>query len=357
MSIRFWSTLPATERRVTWAELFFDLVFVAAVAQVGAPLAEHYAFAEVGRYAFLLLVIWWAWNGYAVYATRFDADAGVQRALTLAQMAAVIFMAANAEQGLDSASSAGFAAAYAVMRLVLVGQYLHAATIPAARRLALEHAAGYGAAALMWLTSALLEPPLRYGCWALALTVDVATAAFVARHTRRLPPHASHLPERFGLFTLILLGESIVATMKGIQSQPIWTPSAAATAFGGIGLIFFFWWFYFDAADVTAHRTVHTRRQARLFEVWNYTHVPLYLGLALTGVGIEHSVRLGGVGALHGEEPWVLAFAIALAFASLSVLAATGSRHARPRPASEQQSRPATADTGLAVERPSVRSL
>ena len=113
--------------------------------------------------------------------------------------------------------------------------------------------------------------------------------------------------------------------MKGIQSQPVWTASAAATAFGGIGLIFFFWWAYFDAADVTAHRKVRSRREARVFEVWNYAHLPLYLGLALTGVGIEHSVRLGGVGALHGEERWVLACAIALACASLSVLAATRS--------------------------------
>lgn len=325
MSVRFWSGLPAAERRVTWAELFFDLVFVAAVAQVGAPLAEHYSFAGIGRYAFLLLVIWWAWNGYAVYATRFDADAGTQRVLTLAQMAAVIFMAANAEEGLDSASSAGFAAAYAVMRLILVGQYLRAATIDAARRLALEHAIGYGVAALIWLTSALVEPPLRYACWGLALGLDVATAVFVARHTRRLPPHASHLPERFGLFTLILLGEAIVATMKGIQSQPIWTPAAAATAFGGIGLIFFIWWAYFDAADATAHRQVRSRRDARLFEAWNYAHLPLYLGLALTGVGVEHAVRLGGAGALHGEERWVLTGAIALACASLVVLGATRS--------------------------------
>jgi low temperature requirement protein LtrA len=325
VSVRFWSGLPAAERRVTWAELFFDLVFVAAVAQVGAPLAEHYSFAGIGRYAFLLLVIWWAWNGYAVYATRFDADAGVQRILTLAQMAAVIFMAANAEEGLDTASSAGFAAAYAVMRLILVGQYLRAATIAAARRLALEHAIGYGVAALIWLTSALVEPPLRYACWGLALGIDIATAIFVARHTRRLPPHASHLPERFGLFTLILLGEAIVATMKGIQSQPIWTASAAATAFGGIGLIFFFWWAYFDAADATAHRQVRSRRDARTFEVWNYAHLPLYLGLALTGVGVEHAVRLGGTGTLHDEERWVLASAVTLACASLAVLAATRS--------------------------------
>src|SRR5690606_17552869 len=105
------------------------------VSQVSTPLASHYTFAELPRYGFLLLVIWWAWHGYAVLATRFDTDDTVQRATTFLQMVAVMFMAANAEAGLDSVSSAGFAAAYAVMRLLLVAQYLRAARQPGARRL------------------------------------------------------------------------------------------------------------------------------------------------------------------------------------------------------------------------------
>src|SRR5687768_8709678 len=95
-------SLSARQRKVTWTELFFDLVFVAAVAQVGAPLAAQFSFGELGRFAVLLLIIWWAWHGYAVYATRFDTDDRVERTATLLQMVAVIFMAANAEQGLDS---------------------------------------------------------------------------------------------------------------------------------------------------------------------------------------------------------------------------------------------------------------
>ena len=80
------------ERRVSWAELFFDLVFVAAVAQVGVLLARDYSVAGLARFAFMLGVIWWAWNGYAMYATRFVGDDWLQRMLMALQMVAVIFI-------------------------------------------------------------------------------------------------------------------------------------------------------------------------------------------------------------------------------------------------------------------------
>ena len=313
-------------RRVTWAELFFDLVFVAVVAQVGTPLATDYSFRGLARYALLLLVIWWAWNGYAVYATRFDNDDAPQRVMTFLQMVAVIFMAANAEDALDSVSSAGFAAAYALMRLVLVGQYVRASAIPPARRLSREYAIGFGIAASCWLVSSLTPAPARYVCWAIALAVDLGTALITARHTRQLPPHAEHLPERFGLFTLILLGESIVAIMKGIQAQPNWTPSAAGAAFLGIGVIFTCWWAYFEWAGAAGTRRIRTARDARQFEVWNYAHLPLYLGLALTAVGVEHIVKLGGVASLHAEEISLLASAIAMVVIALVVIAGTAAR-------------------------------
>jgi low temperature requirement protein LtrA len=324
---RLWSlpdedaTITDAPRRVTWAELFFDLVFVAVVAQVGTPLTTNYSFHELARYAFLLLVIWWAWNGYAVYATRFDSDDAPQRVMTFLQMIAVIFMAANAEDGLESVSSAGFAAAYAVMRAVLVLQYVRASRIPAARRLAREYAVGFGIAALVWLASSLTPVPIRYGLWTLALTIDLGTALVTARHTRQLPPHAEHLPERFGLFTLILLGESIVAIMKGIQAQPNWTPAAAGAAFLGIGLIFACWWAYFEWARAATERHIRTARDARRFEIWNYAHLPLYLGLALTAVGVEHIVKLGGIASLHSEEVALLGSAIATVVVALVVLA------------------------------------
>jgi low temperature requirement protein LtrA len=314
------------ERRVTWAELFYDLVFVAAVAQVGAVLAHDYSLGGLGRYAFMLAVIWWAWNGYAMYATRFVAEDRLQQTLTALQMVAVIFMAANAEGPLDSLSTAGFLAAYGVMRLILVLQYLRALAIPAARRLARENALGIAIAASVWLVSALTPAPVRYGLWMAAFAIDIITTIRTSRYTRTLPPNAHHLPERFGLFTLILLGESIIAIMKGIQAQPEWSLQAASAAFLGIALVFGLWWWYFDGAAAASHRPIRDDADVRRLAIWNYAHLPVYLGLAVTAVGIEHIVRSGAAEPLHGSEAWILCAAASAVMAALVVLTAVSSK-------------------------------
>jgi low temperature requirement protein LtrA len=109
---RLWVSNPHSERRVTWMELFFDLIFVAAVAEVGAPLGADYSWEGLLRYAFLFVLIWWAWSGRTLYATRFDHDDLPQRVLILVQCFIAAVMAANAKEALDSRSSAGFGAAY-----------------------------------------------------------------------------------------------------------------------------------------------------------------------------------------------------------------------------------------------------
>ena len=146
-------------RKVTWLELFFDLIFVAAVAQVAAPLRDQYSVVGLVRFTPLFVLIWWAWTGHAVFSTRFDTDDVVQRGLTLVQMFAVATMAANAKDALDSRSSAGFAAAYAAVRFILVAQYFRARHVPDARPLATRYLVGHGSAALLWLTSAFVPAP------------------------------------------------------------------------------------------------------------------------------------------------------------------------------------------------------
>src|SRR5262245_41073698 len=99
--LRLRTAAEEASRKVTWLELFFDLVFVAAVAQVAAPLRTEYSLVGLVRFAPLFLLIWWAWTGHAVFSTRFDTDDVVQRGLTLVQMFAVAVMAANARDALD----------------------------------------------------------------------------------------------------------------------------------------------------------------------------------------------------------------------------------------------------------------
>jgi low temperature requirement protein LtrA len=313
-------------RRVTWLELFFDLVFAAAVAQVASPLRDDYSAHGLLRFAILFVLIWWAWTGHAMFSTRFDADDWVQRGLTLLQMFIVAVMAANAGEALDSRSSAGFAAAYAVLRLVLVFQYFRARVISRARALASAHLTGHGAAAALWLTSAFLPAPERYWIWAAAFAVDLGTPWAAVRHHISVPPDAAHLPERFGLFTLILLGESVIAVMHGIEHQEHWSVAAATSAFAGMGIAFGIWWWYFDRGAATAARLVRSREDAIRLHIWSYAHLPLYLGLVVAFVGIQLIVSVAPAPALAVHQVGLLAAALLIALAALCIVSATPAR-------------------------------
>jgi low temperature requirement protein LtrA len=327
--LRLRSLAADAGRKVTWLELFFDLIFVAAVSQVAAPLHEHYSVAELLRFAPLFVLIWWAWTGHTVFSTRFDTDDVIQRGLTLAQMFAVAVMAANAKDALDSRSSAGFAAAYAGVRIILVAQYFRARHVPNARPLTVRYLVGHGGAALLWLVSALVPAPARFWIWAAAFAIDLGTPWLAVPHSVKVPPDAAHLPERFGLFTLILLGESIVAVMHGMESQEDWSPGAAAAAFLGMGISFVIWWWYFDGVSGASERPVRTRREAIRFHVWSYAHCPLALGIVIAGVGIERVVTAASRTTILAADAMILTGAVAAVMAAMTVIGFTSATRSR----------------------------
>ena len=310
----------AADRKVTWLELFFDLVFVAAVSQVASPLRDDYTPAGLLRFTILFVLIWWAWTGHAVFSTRFDTDDAMQRGLTLLQMFGVAVMAANARDALDSRSSAGFAAAYAVLRFVLVFQYLRARSVPEARGLSNWYVVGHGVAALLWLSSAIAPIPARYWIWTIAFAIDLGTPWGAVSHSVTVPTDAGHLPERFGLFTLILLGECVVAVMHGIEHQEYWSAPAASLAFSGMGIAFAVWWWYFDVARASAAKPIRSRRDAVRVHVWSYVHLPLYLGLVVAFVGIELVVSAAPVRALSTPQAVILGASLALVALSLGAI-------------------------------------
>lgn len=321
--VRLWSAEPIHSRRVSWLELFFDLIFVAAVAQIGVPLGEDYSMHGLLRYALMFLLIWWAWLGHTMYSTRFDADDVVQRLLTLLQIFAAAAMAANAKAAFDSRDSAGFGAAYAVLRAVQVVQYLRARRLKETHRLTTLYSVGFGAAAVLWGLAAIVPAPSRFWLWALALLIDMGTPWFAVQYTHKCPPDAEHLPERFGLFTIILLGESVAAVMHGMESQETWSPSAAISAFTGLSLAFGYWWWYFDGVRGAAERHVTSGRKTLLFQVWNYAHLPLYLSVAVLGVGVEHVISLAPGAHLHREDAWILTGAATALMTALTIIGVT----------------------------------
>lgn len=320
--LRLRSVIAEPTRKATWLELFFDLIFVAAVSQVAEPLREHYSLTGLVRLAPLFALIWWAWTGHTIFSTRFDTDDVVQRGLTLVQVFAVAVMAANAKDALDSRSSAGLAAAYAAVRFVLVVQYARARHVAAARALTTRYLAGHGIAAVLWLGSALVPVPGRFWMWGVAFAVDLGTPWLAIPHSVKVPPHPAHLPERFGLFTLILLGESVVAVMHGIESQHDWSPSAAASAFLGMGVSFLIWWWYFDGASGASEQPVRTTREAVRFHIWTYAHFPLYLGIVVAGVGVQRIVTAASRAAVTPAETTILTGAITAVMVAMTTIGA-----------------------------------
>jgi low temperature requirement protein LtrA len=200
------------------------------------------------------------------------------------------------------------------------------------RQLTTLYAVGFGLAAFLWGVAALIPAPMRFWLWVAALLIDLGTPWLAVQHTHKCPPDAEHVPERFGLFTIILLGESVAAVMHGMESQDMWTPSAAISAFTGLGLAFGYWWWYFDVARGAAKRDVTTNRKTLLFQVWSYAHLPLYLCVAVVGVGVEHVISLPPGVHLHREDAWILTGAAAALMTTLTIIGFTSDDAQMRRP-------------------------
>ena len=299
----------AGERRATWLELFFDLIFVVAIAQLAHNFNQHFSFAGLAELVILFIPVWWCWLGATFYDTRFDNDGLIDRLITLMQMAIVAIMAANLHHGLAS-SAIGFALSYVAFRTVLVAQYLHAGYhVPEARPLTNWFALGFSGSIVFWLISIFVPTPWRFLCWGLGLTIDFATPLTAGKHVARIPPDMAHITERIGLFTIIVLGESIVAVVGGVSAQQ-WSPLSVAIALLGLAIAFSFWWMYFDTVDDSPLHAMK-KGKMKIALTWLYSHLPLAIGLTATGVGVERMIH----GLAHdstSSEEFLFCLAVAL---------------------------------------------
>ena len=305
------------ERSATWLELFFDLIFVVAIAQLAHIFQEDFTFIGLAKLAILFVPVWWCWIGATFYDTRFDNDGLVDRLITLLQMALAATMAANIHHGLDT-SSVGFALSYIAFRGVLICQYLHAGYhVPQARSLTNWYAIGFSVSILFWLGSLLLPIPWRFAMWGLGLIIDFATPLTAGKKVVNVPPDMAHTTERIGLFTIIVLGESIVAVVGGVSDRE-WTPISVAIALLGLSIAFSFWWMYFDTVDESPLQAMRRGKMGTAL-TWLYSHLPLAIGLTATGVGVEKMIH----GLAHdsaSSEKTLFCLAVALCMLILSNL-------------------------------------
>ncbi len=277
------------ERHATWLELFYDLVVVAAVAQVASALEENHSARGMLVFAGLFIPLFWVWAGHTVYATRFDTDDLVYRLFTFLQMFAVVGMAVEVHHASEGETRA-FCLAYLGARLILLALLARAGRhAPAARPFIRTYLQGFGAGAALWAVSILMPAPARYVLWGASLALELAVPWQI---WRSMHPSAavspSHIPERFGLFTIIVLGESISAVVRGLAGRDWEAPAVAVSALGfGIGVCV--WWIYFRHLERAIGRVRMGSGQPYM-----YSHIPLVVGIVAMGIGIELAIKESG---------------------------------------------------------------
>lgn len=274
-------------------ELLFDLTFVVAIAQLAYQLAhgiaEGHALDDLGPYLMVFFAIWWAWMNFTWFASGYDTDDAVYRVLTVAQMAGVLILAAGVPAAFEQLDYRAITIGYLVMRLAFVAQWLRAAfEDPATRRVALRYALGIAVVQAGWLLRLLLPESLTVPAFLVLALAEVLVPLY-ANRAGSTPWHPHHIAERYGLFVIILLGESVLAATNGVQAALAdtgVTPHLVVLGLSGLVLLVGLWWTYFlePAGDGLAQH-----RQWSYF--WGYGHYLLFAALAAVGAGLEVAVE------------------------------------------------------------------
>jgi low temperature requirement protein LtrA len=280
-------------RAATPLELLFDLTFVVAVAAAVPELAHAIVDGHPidGLIGFLLVFfgIWWAWMNFTWFASAFDCDDALYRVLTMVQMAGVLVLAAGVGPAFQDGDFTTAVAGYVLMRIALVAQWLRVArSVPEYRDTALRFAIPIAAVQLLWIVRLALPAPISLLSFVVLGIVELLIPLWAERR-HRTPWHPHHITERYGLFTIIVLGESVLAATVAIiaaRSATGLSVDLVIVAVSGLVLLFACWWLYFLESDAP-------RLDARpdLGFVWGYGHFFVFAALAAIGAGIEVTVE------------------------------------------------------------------
>jgi len=292
-------------RAATPLELFFDLVFVVAIAKAAAGL--HHAVAELHAvegligYLMVFFAIWWAWMAFTWFASAYDNDDVPYRLLVFVQIAGALLLAAGITAMFETRMpNVAVVGGYVIMRIALVVQWLRVSASDLERRsTARRYAVGIVILQTAWV-GMLLIPQYWMAGFLVLVALDVALPVWAERASPTAW-HPHHIAERYGLLTLIVLGESILSAHDAIQSAL--TAGAALSGLvsiiiGGLLIVYSMWWVYFD-------RPVHdllTSIQRAFF--WGYGHYFVFASAAAAGAGLAvavdaatHTAKIGPVGA------------------------------------------------------------
>ncbi len=296
------------EQRVTPLELFFDLVFVFAFAQVTSLLASDPTWTGLLRGAAVLAALWWAWVCYSWLTNAVPAEERTPARLVLFSAMAAMLVAGLAVPGAFGGSGVLFGAAYLVVRLLHVALYALAAGAenPETRRAVLRLAPGFLAGPTLLVAAGFLDGSSQAALWVVALGIDYGVA--LVRGVSGLRVRTGHFVERHGLVIIIALGESVVAIGVGATGLEPGVGVVLAAVLGVVvaaGL----WWAYFDYVALAAERNLASaqgpRRAALARDSYSYLHLPMVAGVILVALGVKKTLA-------HVGDPLAVVPAVAL---------------------------------------------
>jgi low temperature requirement protein LtrA len=278
-------------RASTNLELLFDLTFVVAVAQAAHALAEHLIEGRVGAgvegYVSVFFALWWAWVNFTWFASAFDTDDVPYRLLTLLQMSGVLVLAAGVPNAFDGDFTA-VTVGYVLMRVAMIAQWLRAAASdPQYRIVCLRYAGGIAVVQVGWVARLGLPHDLGWIGFVLLALAEMAVPYWAERRGMT-SWHPAHIAERYGLFTIIVLGEGISQVGLAVQtafSAGGVTPRLVVTAVEGLILLFAMWWIYFARESGDA-----LRERVQLAFFWGYGHYLVFASAAAVAAGIDVAI-------------------------------------------------------------------
>jgi low temperature requirement protein LtrA len=278
------------EKKVTWAELYFDLVFVFAITQVSGLLYQEQGAGAVPRALVVFIPVYWCWVGTTVQANIRDVDNARDRLGIFAVGLSGLGMAMALP---DAYGSRGllFGLSYWAARLVLLAMI---GSVSGSWRG--PFGIGPAISGPLLVAGGLVEGYPRLALWAAAATVDLAGPAVLRSKLAAVDYHPGHLPERFGLLMLVAVGESIVATGAPVAAGGTLTDAELAAVAAAFTISCALWWVYFvHANEAMRHAmTVAASRRDLIRRLFSYAHLVLVASVIAVAVGFHGTVLQPG---------------------------------------------------------------
>jgi low temperature requirement protein LtrA len=271
------------EHRATWLELFYDVVYIATISQLGSALGEDISWGGFLRFVILFLPIWWSWSGITFYMNRFIVDDFWHRILIFVQMIALAVVAFSIADAFGKLANQ-FVLAYILIRAVLVILYYRAGkSNPQAESLTKRFARGYSVGALIWAASLLVAQPAQIGFWIVGILAELLVPFLpgIVSTQDKFPTDPPHLAERYGLFTIIVLGEAFVKVIGESPGVLMELPHIAFSILV-LSMIYALWWLYFGDVSVSSIKS-----STWAMYTWTYGHFPLAVGVSMVAVAAK----------------------------------------------------------------------